>query len=71
MGMNPIRVAYLDQFVAKDPNNTNKRKTILDFNKFMIQDDILDIYMKGLYINREESPNNQWPNYTYLLPPKI
>jgi hypothetical protein len=52
MGDKPIRSAYLDQFVAKDPKNDDKRNTILAFNKFMISDDVLDIYTKGLYLNR-------------------
>jgi len=32
------RLAYLDQFVAKDLKNKKDRQTILDFNKFMISD---------------------------------
>jgi hypothetical protein len=44
-----------------------KESTILAFNKFMISDDVLDIYTKGLYLNRNSS--HQWSNYTYLLPP--
>jgi hypothetical protein len=47
IGTKPIRLIYLDQFVAKDPKNNEKRKTILEFNKFMISDTILDIYAKG------------------------
>jgi hypothetical protein len=52
MGNNSIRLAYLDQFVAKDPKNDAKRNTILAFNKFMISDGVLDIYTQGLYLNR-------------------
>jgi hypothetical protein len=31
MGDKPIRSAYLDQFVAKDPKNDDKRKYNLSF----------------------------------------
>lgn len=67
MGNKLVRSVYLDQFVAKDPKNNDKRSTILAFNKFMISDDVLDIYTKGSYLNRNSS--HQWSNYTYLLPP--
>ena len=48
----------MDPFIAKNDSN---RQTVLKFYKFMISDEVLDIYIGGKYTNG--------PKTTYLLPP--
>jgi len=57
MGKKRRRLVYLDQFVAKATNLKNDKKTILAFNKFMISDAVLNVFTKGLYLNRTKHPN--------------
>ncbi len=52
------KLFYMDPFIAKEDSN---RETVLQFYKFMLSDQILDIYVRGQYTND--------PKTTYLLPP--
>jgi hypothetical protein len=46
--------------VAKEGSD---KATVLKFYKFMLSDDVLDLYIRGLYTSA--------PKLTYMLPPKI
>lgn len=49
--------------MAKNTADPQTKKTILDFYKFMLSDEILDIYINGLYTDK--------PHKTYLIPPTV
>lgn len=61
-GIAPKKVFFVDSFVAKR-STEQRKKEVLDFYRFMLSDEVLDVYVKGLYTNS--------PKTTYLLPPTI
>jgi hypothetical protein len=54
------KLFYMDSFIAKDGID---RKTVLDFYRFMLTDEVLDLYVNGKYTKD--------PKITYILPPTV